>query len=77
MIQSDALSQRPDYGKGIEQDNDNMILLPEILFINLLEHNIMNPTKALKINNGNNDEGMPDAIKSLSIHGLKTLRNHF
>ena len=37
MIQSDALSRRPDYIP--EQDNDNMdrILLPENMFINLMD----------------------------------------
>jgi hypothetical protein len=29
------------------------------------------------MNNNNDNEDTPDAIKSLSIHGLKTLHNHF
>ena len=33
MIQSDALSRRPDHGEGNEQDNDDMIMLPEGLFL--------------------------------------------
>jgi hypothetical protein len=45
IIQSDALSRRPDHGTGIEQDNEDMTLLPNNLFINLLEHNLLNPTK--------------------------------
>jgi hypothetical protein len=38
MIQLDALSRRPDHGEGNEQDNDDMIMLPEGLFLNLLDH---------------------------------------
>jgi transposase InsO family protein len=36
-----------------------------------------NPTRILAINNTDDENDTPDAIKSLSIHGLKTLRNHF
>jgi hypothetical protein len=54
-----------------------MVLLPENLFINLLEHNMANLTRILAINNANNENDVPDAIKNLSIHGLKTLHNHF
>src|SRR5271168_1975012 len=74
MIQSDTLSRRPDHGIGTEQDNEDMVLSPENLFINPLEHEMANPTRILAINN---IDDTPDAIKSLSIHGLKTLRNHF
>ena len=54
-----------------------MVLLPENLFINLLEHDMANPTRILATNNTNDEDDTPDAIKSLSIHGLKTLHNHF
>ena len=77
MIQSDTLSRRPDHGIGTEQDNEDMVLLPENLFINLLERDMANPTRILAINNTDDENDTPDAIKSLSIHGLKTLRNHF
>src|SRR6202522_1760783 len=54
-----------------------MVLLPENLFINLLERDMANPTRILAINNTDDENDTPDTIKSLSIHGLKTLRNHF
>src|ERR1700678_1891589 len=54
-----------------------MTLLPDNLFINLWEHNLLNPTKMLDMNTNNDDNNIPDAIKSLLIHGLKTLHNHF
>ena len=37
MIQSDTLSRRPDYGLNDEHDNEDIILLLDNLFINLLD----------------------------------------
>jgi len=37
MIQSDALSRRPDHCPEEDNDNEDMILLPENLFINLID----------------------------------------
>jgi transposase InsO family protein len=37
MIQSDTLSRRPDYGSDEDHDNEDIILLPDNLFINLLD----------------------------------------
>ena len=37
MIQSDALSQRPDYIPEEDHDNENRILLPEDMFVNLMD----------------------------------------
>ena len=37
MIQSDALSRRPDYVPEEDHDNENRILLPENLFVNLMD----------------------------------------
>jgi len=37
MIQSDALSRRPDHCPEEDNDNKDMILLPENLFINLID----------------------------------------
>ena len=36
MIQSDALSQQPDLIPNTDHDNKNMTLLPDNLFLNLL-----------------------------------------
>src|SRR6202522_4275736 len=71
MIQSDALSRRPDHGEGSEQDNNDMIMLPEGLFLNLLDREFNNECTF-----ENNDE-QSNPIKSLSVHGLKSLHNHF
>src|SRR5271168_3146578 len=53
MIQSDALSRWPNHGIGVEQDNEDMVSLPDNLFINLLEHNMINPVKVLDMNDYN------------------------
>lgn len=37
MIQSDALSQQPDYSTDEDNDNDNMVMLPKNLFVNLID----------------------------------------
>jgi len=37
MIQSDALSRQPDHCPEEDNDNEDMILLPENLFINLID----------------------------------------
>src|SRR5271168_5619578 len=71
MIQSDALSRWPDHGEGSEQDNDDMIMLPEGLFLNLLDREFDDERTF------ENDDEQTDPIKSLSVHGLKSLRNHF
>ena len=37
MIQSDALSQRPDYIPDEDNDNEDITMLPNNLFINLID----------------------------------------
>ena len=71
MIQLDSLSQRPDHGEGNEQDNNDMIMLPEGLFLNLLDQEF-NDERTLE-----NDDEQSDPIKTLSVLGLETLHNHF
>src|SRR5271168_4383174 len=71
MIQLDTLSRRLDHGEGSEQDNDDMIMLPEGLFLNLLDREF-NDERTFE-----NDDEQTDPIKSLSVHGLKSLCNHF
>jgi len=40
MIQSDALSQRPNHCPAEDNDNEDMVLLPDNLFINLIAVNL-------------------------------------
>ncbi|ESK81447.1 retrotransposon nucleocapsid protein [Moniliophthora roreri MCA 2997] len=37
MVQSDALSRQDDHVHGVDNDNDDIILLPERLFINVID----------------------------------------
>ena len=37
MVQSDALSRRPDLCPGNDTDNENMIMLPDNMFLNLID----------------------------------------
>jgi hypothetical protein len=48
-----------------------MIMLPEGIFLNLLDQEFDDER------NFENDDGQSDLIQSLSVHGLKTLHNHF
>ena len=42
MIQLDALSQRPDYIPEEDHDNENRILLPEDMFVNIMDLDLQN-----------------------------------
>src|SRR5271155_2935661 len=53
------------------QGNENMVMMPEGLFLNLLDHKF-NDERTFE----DCDEQF-DQIKTLSVHGLKTLHNHF
>jgi hypothetical protein len=37
MVQSDALSRRPDYGTDEQMEEEDKVVLPDNLFINLLD----------------------------------------
>ena len=42
MILSDALSRRPDFTPDEDIDNDNITMLPDNLFINLIDLDLQN-----------------------------------
>ena len=50
MILSDALSHRPDHGIGAEHDNEDITLLPETLFINLIDLKLQQRIREMKDN---------------------------
>jgi hypothetical protein len=37
MVQSDTLSRRPDYGTNEQMEEEDKVVLPDNLFINLLD----------------------------------------
>src|SRR6266571_3187413 len=62
MIVADALSRRADWSKGLEDDNDQVIALPDNLWIRLLDMEIRNTVaKGLT-----NDSTAQEAMKRLS-----------
>ena len=44
MTQADALSRRSDHYQKEDHDNENMVLLPDNLFINLLDTELQDQT---------------------------------
>ena len=71
MVQSDALSRRPDFIPLEDTDNEDVILLPETLFVNLidtdLQERILNCEKL--------DTDTMEALKTLLEEGSQTIQN--
>ena len=47
IILSDALSQRPDFVLEDDNDNDNMTMFPDDLFINLIDLDLQKKKKKI------------------------------
>ena len=61
MVQSDALSRRPDLCPEEDHDNEDIIMLPDDMFLNLIDTNLQE-----KIANSNNLDGTAaEALKLL------------
>src|SRR5271154_2338958 len=71
MIQSDALSRRPDHGLDAEHDNEDMVLLPNHLFLNLLDLNMQERILTSKTM----DSDIGKILLTLLDDGPNTLRN--
>ena len=71
MIQSDALSRQPDFMPDDNNDNEEMTMLPDNLFINLfdidLQQRIANCTAT--------DKDTTDALATLVKDGPSSLKN--
>ena len=48
MILSNTLSRRPDHGIGAEHDNEDVTLLPETLFVNLIDLKLQQRIREMK-----------------------------
>ena len=71
MIQSDTLSQRPNHGADKDHDNKNITLLPNGMFLNLINTELLG-----KITDSNKmDKDATDAIKTLFDDESKTIRD--
>jgi hypothetical protein len=71
MILSDALSRRPDHCPGDDTGNDDMVLLPEGLFINLVDLELQERIA----NSSDLDFDATDAISRLLQSGPVTIKN--
>jgi hypothetical protein len=71
MVQSDALSRRPDYGMDEQMEEEDKVVLPDNLFINLLDTELQE-----RILNGKElDLDIKNAIKTLIEEGPTSLKN--
>ena len=71
MVQSDALSRRPDHGIEGQSDDEETVILPENMFINLLDISLQD-----RILNGKElDSDVKDAMETLLLEGPTNLQN--
>ncbi|KAG5644084.1 hypothetical protein H0H81_009740, partial [Sphagnurus paluster] len=66
MVQSDALSRRPDLCPPEDNDNENMILLPDSLFVRTIDIELRDALAAALMK----DKVMMDAIETLKTKGV-------
>jgi hypothetical protein len=72
MVQSDALSRRPDYGTDEQMEEEDKVVLPDNLFINLLDTELQE-----RILNGKElDLDVKNTIETLMEEGLNNLKNN-
>ena len=61
MVQSDALSRRPDYCPSEDNDNEDIIMLPDNLFVNLIDIDLQDRIAT----SGDLDSNAAEALKLL------------
>jgi hypothetical protein len=71
MVQSDTLSQRPDYIPKNDTDNKNITLLLDNLFVNLIDVDLQNRI----INCTDMDQDAMAALAYILDHGSSTLQH--
>jgi hypothetical protein len=72
MVQSDALSKQPNYGTNEQMEEEDKVVLPDNLFINLFDTELQE-----QILNGKElDLDMKNAIKTLMKEGLTSLKDN-
>jgi len=72
MIQSDALSRRPDHIPEEDTDNKDLVLLPDELFINLVNIELAKMIESA----ATSDELVKDMTNVLSTKGVPTIRSN-
>jgi hypothetical protein len=71
MVQSDALSRRPDYGTDKQMEEEDKVVLPDNFFINLLDMELQERI----LNRKELDLDVKNAIETLMEEGLTNLKN--
>jgi hypothetical protein len=71
MVQSDALSRRPDYGMDKHMEEEDKVVLPDNLFINLLDMELQERI----LNEKELDLDVKNAIETLIEEGPTSLKN--
>jgi Integrase zinc binding domain len=71
MVQSDALSRQPDYGTNKRIEEEDKVVLPDNLFINLLDTEL----QEWILNRKELDLDVKNAIETLMEKGLTNLKN--
>ena len=72
MVQSDTLSRRPNFTPEEDTDNENIIMLPNELFMNLLDTELQERILTCE----KFDSDAMEALKVLLEDGPMTIRNH-
>jgi hypothetical protein len=72
MIQSDALSQRPDFTPDEDHDNEDITMLPDKMFVNLINTDLQEKIA----NSPEMDTDAADAIKLLLEQGPTTIQHN-
>ena len=72
MVQSDALSRRPDFTPEEDMDNENITMLPDELFVNLIDTELQERILACE----RLDSDAMEALKVLLEDGPTTIQNH-
>jgi len=72
MVQSDALSRRPDHVPEEDTDNEDLVLLPDKLFIKLVNIELAKMIESA----ATSDELVKDMTNVLSTKGVPTIRSN-
>ena len=71
IVQSDALSRRPDFTPEEDMDNKNIMMLPDELFIGLIDTELQERILACE----KLDSDATEALKVLLEEGSTTIQN--
>ena len=68
MVQSDALSRRPDLCPDEDKDNEDMIMLPDNMFLNLIDVDLQEKIAMSNDLDGNAAEALKLLLEKAPTH---------